>query len=225
MLSAWGECQAAALWGRRKEGNGLHVLQATICKPCKPKTVVAAPSSEMGTRTEGDPRRAVTASRHCQPKALQGLSQQLFLSLCNSNTEATIRLLHHIDLFRGLHLLLQPHPMWAWQEQGLNQGDHSTKSTAADKDYRGKKAPATVMSFLFGITGLVFKVASCSLFSLLCLVQQTSNKHLCIIPYFNPHSLKTAFWEHKLIRKFLDVVPKIFLVNRKLVWQESMCKI
>lgn len=37
-----------ALWGRRKEGNGLYVLQATICNPCKPKTVVAAPSSELG---------------------------------------------------------------------------------------------------------------------------------------------------------------------------------
>lgn len=167
----------------------------------------------------------MTASRHCQAKALQGLSQQLFLSPCNSKTEATIRLLHHIDLFRALHLLLQPHPMWTWQKQGLSQGDHSTESTAANKDYRGKEAPLTVMSFLFGITGLVFKVVSCSLFSLLCSVQQTSNKHLYIISYFSPHSLKTAFWEHKLIRKFLDVVPKIFLVNRKLVWQESLCNI
>lgn len=98
----------------------------------------------------------MTSSRHCQAKALQGLSQQLFLSLCNSKTEATIRLLHHIDLFRGLHLLLQPHPMWTWQEQGLSQGDHSTKSTAANKDYWGKGVPVTVMSFLLGIIGTGF---------------------------------------------------------------------
>lgn len=76
----------------------------------------------------------MTPSRYCQAKAPQGLSKQLFLSLCNSKTEATIRLLHRIDLFRGLHLLLQPHPVWAWQEQGSSQGDHSTKSTAANKD-------------------------------------------------------------------------------------------
>lgn len=40
-----------------------------------------------------------------------------------------------------------------------------------------------------------------------------------------PHPEETAFWEHKLIRKFLDVVPKMFLVNRKLVWQANMCNI
>lgn len=28
-----------------KTGNGLYILQATICKPCKPKAVVAAPST------------------------------------------------------------------------------------------------------------------------------------------------------------------------------------
>lgn len=33
-----------------KMGNGLYILQATICKPCKPKAVVAAPSSETGSK-------------------------------------------------------------------------------------------------------------------------------------------------------------------------------
>lgn len=190
MLSAWGECQAAALWERRKDrewalcfaGYNLQTLQAQNCCCCTRLW-------DRGQEQKVIPGEPVTASRHCQAKALQGLLQQLFLSLCNSKTEATIRLLHRMDLFRGLYLLLQPHPMWTWQKQGLNQGDHSTKSTAANKDYRGKEAPVTVMSFLFGITGLVFKVVSCSLFSLLCLVQQTSNKHLYIISYFSPHSL------------------------------------
>lgn len=130
----WGECQAPALWGRRKDRNGLYILQATIRKPFKPKTAVAAPSSETGQEQKVIPGESVAPSRHCQVKAIQGLSKQLFLSLCNSKTEATIRLLHYIDLFRGLHLLLQPRPMRTWQEQTSSQGNHSTKSTAANID-------------------------------------------------------------------------------------------
>lgn len=56
-------------------------------------------------------------------------------------------------------------------------------------------------------------------------IASRSNKHLHTILCFSPYTLRTACWEHKLIRKFLDDVPKIFLENRKLVWQENMFNI
>lgn len=72
MLSAQGECQAAALWGRRKDGEwalysagyNLQTLQAQSCCCC----------TKLWDREQEQkviPGELVTASRHDQAKALQ----------------------------------------------------------------------------------------------------------------------------------------------------------
>lgn len=126
--------RSSSLGKGERQGTGFIFCRLQSANPASPTLLLLHQALRQGQEQKVIPEEPGNASRHCQAKALQGLSQRLSLSLCNSETDATIRLLHGIDLFRGLHVLLQPQPMWTWQEQGLIQGGHSTKSTAANKD-------------------------------------------------------------------------------------------
>lgn len=68
----------------------------------------------------------------------------------------------------------------------------------------------------------------CTLLSFVSLafdIAHRSNEHLHAILHHSAYTLRTACWEHSLIRKFLDDIPKTFPENEKLAGQKNMFNI